>query len=60
MSAVVWGFVQNVNFFAIWYTAVLAVAGVHALKMGKGSAWSFAVAMWVVGGLLLALQGMGQ
>jgi hypothetical protein len=60
MSAVVWGFVQNVNFFAIWYTAILAVAGVHALKMGKGSAWSFAIAMWVVGGLLLALQGMGQ
>lgn len=60
MSAVVWGFIQNVNFFAIWYTAVLAVAGVHALRMGKGSAWSFALAMWVVGGLLMALQSMGQ
>lgn len=59
MPAVVWGFVQNVNFFSIWYTVVLAIAGIHALKMGKGSAWSFAIAMWVVGGLLMMLQGFG-
>lgn len=60
MPAILWGFIQNLNFFSIWYTAVLAIAGVHAIRMGKGSAWSFALAMWVIGGLLMALQGMGS
>ncbi len=59
MPALMWGMVQNVNVFSIWYTVLLAIAGVHAVRMGKGSAWSFAVAMWVVGGLLMALQGLG-
>lgn len=60
MSAILWGFIQNLNVFSIWHTAVLAIAGVHAVRMGKGSAWSFAIAMWVVGSLLMALQGMGS
>ena len=60
MPGILWGLVQNLNFFSVWHTVVLAIAGVHALRMGKGSAWSYAIAMWVVGGLLLALQGMGQ
>jgi hypothetical protein len=56
MSRWLWGLIASVNFFSIWYTVVLAIAGVHALKMSKGSAYAFAVAMWFVGALLFALQ----
>lgn len=56
MSGIVWGLLANVNFFSIWYAVVLAIAGVHALKMSKGSAWAFAVFMWIATGLLMAFQ----
>jgi hypothetical protein len=54
MSRWVWGFLASINFFAIWTTVVLAIAGIHALKMSKGSAYAFAVVMWFLGALMFA------
>ena len=56
MSKWLWGLIASVNFFAIWSAILMAIAGVHALKMSKGSAYAFAIFMWVVGALLFALQ----
>ncbi|MFN2383590.1 MAG: YIP1 family protein [Gemmatimonadota bacterium] len=56
MNGILWGLIENVNFFAIWSTVVLAIAGIYALRMSRGSATAFAVALWVVGGLLMSLQ----
>lgn len=52
----IWTFVVGLNFFTIWYAIVMGIAGVHALKMSKGAAGTFAVVMWVLGSLLMALQ----
>ncbi|HJR52446.1 MAG TPA: YIP1 family protein [Gemmatimonadota bacterium] len=59
MPALLWGLLANINFFAIWGAIVLAIAGVHALRMSKGAAWGFAVAMWLVTGLFLAFSPGG-
>jgi hypothetical protein len=56
MSKWLWGLIASVNFFAIWSAILVAIAGVHALKMSKGSAYAFAIFIWIVGALLLALQ----
>lgn len=59
MPRLLWGLLANVNFFAIWGAIVLAIAGVHALRMSKGAAWGFAIAMWLVTGLFLAFSPGG-
>lgn len=59
MSGFLWGMLSNVNFFSIWYAVVIAVAGQHALKMGKGASWGFAVVVWVVSGIFLMFQPGG-
>lgn len=59
MSGLVWAFLSNVNFFSIWYAVVIAIAGQHALKMSKGASWGFAIAGWVLAGLLMTLQPAG-
>lgn len=59
MPALLWGLLANVNFFSIWGTIVLAIAGVHALRMGKGAAWAFAIVMWLIMGLFLAFSPGG-
>lgn len=51
-----WTFVVGLNFFSIWYAIVMGIAGVHALKMGRGAAATFAVILWFLGSLLLAMQ----
>lgn len=56
LSRWVWGQIENVNFFSIWYAAVIGIAGVHALRMSRGAATAWAVAMFVIGGFLLAIQ----
>lgn len=55
MSRWLWGLLANVNFFAIWSAVVIAIAGIHAVKMSKGSAYTFAVVMWLIGALLFAM-----
>jgi hypothetical protein len=59
MPALLWGFLANINFFSIWGTIVLATAGVHAMRMGKGAAWGFAIFLWLIGGLFLAFSPGG-
>lgn len=59
MPGLLWGLLANINFFAIWGAIVLAIAGVHALRMSKGAAWGFAIAMWLVTGLFLAFSPGG-
>jgi hypothetical protein len=59
MPGLLWGLLANINFFAIWGAIVLAIAGVHALRMSKGAAWGFAVAMWLITGLFLAFSPGG-
>lgn len=56
MPALLWGLVANVNFFAVWYAIVVAVAGTHALRMGRGAAWTFAALLWLLGAVALAFQ----
>jgi hypothetical protein len=46
-----------VNFFAIWTLIVVAIAGVVAMKMGKGAAYGFSIVMWLIGGVILGLTG---
>ena len=57
MNRFLWGFVQSVNFFSIWQAVVVAIAGIYALRMTKGSATTFAIAMWLLGIVLFAFQG---
>ena len=59
MPAILWGLLANINFFSIWGAIVLAIAGVHALRMGKGAAWGFAIFLWLIGGLFLAFSPGG-
>ena len=59
MPRLLWGLLANINFFAIWGAIVLAIAGVHALRMSKGAAWGFAIAMWLITGLFLAFSPGG-
>jgi hypothetical protein len=59
MPALLWGFLANINFFSIWGAIVLAIAGVHAMRMGKGAAWGFAIFLWLIGGLFLAFSPGG-
>lgn len=56
LPRLLWGLLANINFFSIWGTIVLAIAGVHALRMSKGAAWGFAIAMWLITGLFLAFS----
>jgi len=53
MPGLLWGFLANINFFSIWGLIVTAIAGVQALRMGKGAAWGFAIVTWLLGGLFL-------
>lgn len=53
----VWGLLASLNFFSIWYTVLVVIAGVHALRMSRGSAIAVAVAMFLIGGALLSFQG---
>ena len=53
----VWGLLASFNFFSIWYTILAVIAGVHALRMSRGSAIAVAVAMFLVGAVLLSFQG---
>lgn len=55
--ALLWGQLANLNFFSIWYAVLIALAGVHALKMSRGSATTVAVVLFVIGGLFLSFQG---
>lgn len=56
MGKILWGQIENLNFFAIWYAAVLAIAGIHALRMSRGASIAFAIVMFVIGGVLQAFQ----
>lgn len=56
MPALLWGLLANINFFSIWGAVVVAIAGVHAMRMGKGAAWGFAILLWLIGGLFLAFS----
>ncbi|MGH7542703.1 MAG: YIP1 family protein [Gemmatimonadota bacterium] len=53
----VWGLLASLNFFSIWYTVLVVIAGVHALKMSRGSAIAVAAAMFLVGAVVLSFQG---
>lgn len=55
--ALVWGQLANLNFFSIWYAVLIAIAGIHALRMSRGSAYTVAVVLFVIGGLFLSFQG---
>ncbi len=55
LPLLVWGMLANVNFFAVWTAIVVAIAGVHALRMSKGSATGVAIFTWLVSALFLAL-----
>lgn len=59
MPRLLWGLLANINFFSIWGAIVTAIAGIHALRMSKGSAYAFAVVIWLITGLLLSLQAGG-
>jgi len=52
-----WTFIVGINFFSIWYAIVLGIAGIHALEMSRGAAATFAVILWLLGSLLIAVQG---
>ena len=54
MGRWLWGLLASVNFFAIWSAIVVAIAGVYALKMSKGSAYAFAVVSWLIAALMFA------
>ena len=58
MPRILWGLLANVNFFAIWTAVVVAIAGIHAMRMGKGAAYAFAIVMWLVGGVMLGFTGV--
>ena len=58
MPRILWGLLANVNFFAIWTAVVVAIAGIHAMRMGKGAAYAFAILMWLVGGVMLGFTGV--
>ena len=57
LPRLVWGFLASLNFFSIWYAILVVIAGVHALRMSRGSAIAVAVAMFLVGAVLLSFQG---
>ncbi|MGH7566864.1 MAG: YIP1 family protein [Gemmatimonadota bacterium] len=57
MPGLLWGFLSNINFFSIWGTIVLAIAGVVALRMSKGAAYGFAIVIWLIMGLFLSFGG---
>ena len=57
MPRLLWGQIANINFFSIWYAVVIAIAGVHALRMSRGSAWALAAVIFFVFGFLTAFQG---
>jgi hypothetical protein len=52
-----WGLLASLNFFSIWYTILVVIAGIHALRMSRGSAIAVAVVMFLVGAVLLSFQG---
>jgi hypothetical protein len=58
MPKILWGLLASVNFFAIWTAIVVAIAGIHAMRMGKGPAYAFAAAMWVLGAIMLGFTGV--
>jgi len=57
MPRLLYGLLANVNFFSIWAAIVMAIAGVVAMRMSKGAAYGFAIAMWLIGGVILAFTG---
>lgn len=59
MPGLLWAFLANINFFSIWAAIVLAIAGIHAMRMSRGAAVAFAVVMWLLGGVFLSLQPGG-
>lgn len=56
MGRWMWGFIQNVSFFTVWHAVLVGMAGIYALKMSKGSATMFAIFVWVLNILWLAMQ----
>ncbi len=56
MSRWLWGLVANLSFFTIWHAVLVAIAGVYALRMSRGSAYAFAIAVWILNVLWLGLQ----
>jgi hypothetical protein len=58
MPGILWGLLASVNFFAIWTAILIAIAGIHAMRMGKGAAYAFAAAMWLLGAVMLAFTGV--
>jgi hypothetical protein len=57
MPRLLYGLLANVNFFSIWATIVMAIAGVVAMRMSKSAAYGFAIVMWLIGGVILAFTG---
>lgn len=57
MPGLLWGLLSAVNFFAIWSLIVTAIAGIHALRMSKGAAYSFAIFTWLIGAFFLSFGG---
>lgn len=58
MPKLLWGLLANINFFSIWTAIVVALAGIHALRMSKGAAYGFAIATWLIGAVMLAFTGV--
>jgi hypothetical protein len=52
MPAPIYGALAQVELFSIWMAVVIAVAGVHALGMRKGSAAAVAVLVWFLNAML--------
>ena len=52
----VWGQLANLNFFSIWYAVLIAIAGIHALRMSRGSASTVAVILFLISGFFLSFQ----
>ncbi len=60
MPRLLWGQIANINFFSIWYAVLVAIAGIYALKMSRGSAYALAAFFFVLWGIATAFQGGPQ
>lgn len=55
MPALLWGQLANINFFSIWYSVLVALAAIHALKASRGAAYALGAAVFVISGFLTAV-----
>lgn len=55
MPALLWGQLANINFFSIWYSVLVALAAIYALKASRRAAYALGVAVFVISGFLTAV-----